>query len=724
MNKTLNFDIKGMTCASCVNRIERVLKKDSGVINATVNLATEKASVQFDDKNLSASAVVALIEKAGYEAKVSQGSNTADKETELKKQKVFIAISALLSLPLVLPMILEPFGIHFMPSPWIQLLLASPIQFVLGAKFYKSAWGALKAKTGNMELLVSIGTSAAFSLSLYLMFKNADHLSSHPPHLYFESSAVIITLVLLGKYLEAKAKMQTTAAIKALQSLQPNRARVLIDGIETEVAIESLKLNDVVIIRPGERIPIDGKILEGHSEVDESLITGESLPVEKNPANKVVGGSINGDGLLKVAITALGTETTLSRIIRLVEDAQAVKAPIQRLVDKVAAYFVPAVLGIAIITFIAAGIWSGNWETGIIHAVAVLVIACPCALGLATPTSIMVGTGMAAKAGILIKDAEALELAHSITTVAFDKTGTLTEGKPSVVSVKTFGPGESELVSILGTIQSGSLHPLAHAVLEFAKEKKVTFGSADNVRALPGRGVEATINDKKYYLVSKRFLLENNLFNEDVSSISKTHESQGETVSFLVADQKVLGLVTFRDTIKESSRITVKNLQKLGIKTLMLTGDNEGSAKAVARELGIDFHRSEVLPADKASIIREFRDNGEIIAMVGDGINDAPALAAAHVGMAMSTGTDVAMHSAGITLMQGNPLLIPDTVSISRRTYSKIKQNLFWAFIYNVIGIPLAALGYLSPVIAGAAMAMSSVSVVTNSLLLKRWRKS
>jgi P-type Cu+ transporter len=726
MQQNISLDIKGMTCASCVNRIEKVLKKDAAIISASVNLATEKAKIEYDSTRLDISSIVGLIAKAGYEAKLASSINKGSKEDELKKDKFLIVLSTLLTLPLALPMALEPFGYHLMPSPWIQLLLATPIQFYIGARFYKSAWGAIKAKTGNMELLVAIGTTAAYGLSLYLLLKNLEHLEHHAPHLYFEGSAVIITLVLLGKYLETKAKQQTSAAIKALQALQPAIARVMRNSNEEEIPVENLVLHDVVIIRPGERIPVDGVLIKGTTHVDESLITGESLPIEKKETDQVVGGSINGDGLIQVDVTAIGTETMLSRIIRMVEDAQAVKAPIQRLVDKVSAWFVPTVLIFSLLTVIVTGFLTGNWETAIIHGVAVLVIACPCALGLATPTSIMVGTGVAARAGILIKDAEALEIAHSVTTIAFDKTGTLTEGKPSLSKLITFDITEEELLSILASIQNGSEHPLAKAVMSEAKFRGISFKEAISSKALPGRGLEAEIDGKKYVLGSKRLLHELGLGSTLALSISQDREFLGETVSFLIdeTERKVIGLITFTDKIKEEARKTIRELKALGIKTIMLTGDNQGSAKAVARVLEIDLVKAEVLPQHKSDAVQELKQKGEIVGMVGDGINDAPALAAAHVGIAMSTGTDVAMHSSGITLMRGNPLLIPDAISVSRKTYTKIKQNLFWAFIYNVIGIPLAALGYLSPVVAGAAMALSSVSVVTNSLLLRRWKPS
>ncbi len=715
MQQNISLNVKGMTCASCVNRIEKVLKKDEGVISASVNLATEKANVVFESNKLDIKKIIGLIEKAGYEASETK----QDKEKGLKEEKHLIILSVLLTLPLVLPMLLQPFGIHLMPPGWIQLLLATPIQFYVGARFYKSGWRAIKAKSGNMELLVAIGTSAAYGLSLYLMYKKV-------PHLYFESSAVVITLVMFGKYLEARAKQQTSEAIKALEKLRPNTARVIRDGKESEVKIEEVVIADHVVIRPGERIPVDGTIVKGSSSVDESLITGESLPVEKFVTSKVTGGSINGEGLIEVEVTATGKETMLSRIIRMVEDAQAVKAPIQRLVDKVSAIFVPTVIVISMLTIVLTGIITGDWETAIIHGVAVLVIACPCALGLATPTSIMVGTGVAAKAGILIKDAEALEVAHSVTTIAFDKTGTLTEGKPSVSSTITFGTNESEALAIMASIQFGSEHPLGKAVIEEAQKRNIHPSQATAFKAISGKGLEALVEGRKFYIGSKRLIQDLNIPADKELAIASEKEALGETVSFLIDDslKLIIAIVTFSDTIKASSAETITKLKSLGIKTVMLTGDNKGSAQKVSKLLGLDSFEAEVLPGDKSSIIEKYRSSGQIVGMVGDGINDAPALAAANVGIAMSTGTDVAMHSSGITLMRGNPLLIPDAISISRRTYTKIKQNLFWAFIYNVIGIPLAALGYLSPVVAGAAMAMSSVSVVTNSLLLKRWRKS
>ncbi len=710
-----HFDIQGMTCASCVNRVERVLKKKSGVLAVSVNLATEKAKVSFENSTLTTQDIISLIQQAGYEAQETALVKKQDKKAELQTTKRLIIVSSLLSFPLLVPMLLMPFGVHFMLPGWLQFLLSTPVQFFAGMRFYQSGWSALKALSGNMELLVAIGTSAAYFLSLYLWIKNPN------AHLYFESSSTVITLVLLGKYLESKAKQQTTASIEALQKLQPNTARVLRDEIELEIPLTQLKQGDVVIVKPGESIPVDGIIIKGSSQINESLLTGESMPVEKTLSDKVMGGSINGDGLIQLETLALGSETVLARIIRLVEEAQTVKAPIQRLVDKISAYFVPVVLVIAVLTIIVTGLITSEWETAIIHGVAVMVIACPCALGLATPTSIMVGTGMAAKAGILIKDAEALEAAHSMTTIAFDKTGTLTEGNPYLSQIKAFDVSEKELLQILGSIQNGSEHPLAKAIVHEVQLRHLPLHQATHIKAVPGKGVEAEVEGIRYFLGSKKVLADYGLN----TTLAQEWEALGETVSFLIDEhhKKLVGMMSFQDRIRPNAKKIISELKLLGIKPLMLTGDNLGSAQRVAQEIGIEVVKAELLPQEKLAIIQELKSQGEIVGMLGDGINDAPALAIANIGMAMSTGTDVAMHSAGITLMHGDPLLVIDAIHLSRKTYSKIKQNLFWAFIYNVVGIPLAALGHLNPMVAGAAMAMSSVSVVTNSLLLKNWRR-
>ena len=713
MNKRLNLTIRGMSCASCVNRIETGLKKQTGMIEASVNLATEKAKVEYDDQELSPRKIVKIVKDLGYEA-----SEEDEAKSSLKKksnaQKWFLLLSAGFTLPLVLPMLFGKMGHALMLGPWTQLALATPVQFIFGFQFYQSAWSALKHRTGNMDVLVALGTSSAFGLSLYAIHRQSGHL-------YFESSTVVITLVLFGKYLEARAKRQTSEAIQSLQKLRPQKAFVKNGNQFNEVLIEKVKLGDVVMVKPGETIPVDGTLIEGETQVNESLVTGESLPVAKKPGDKVVTASINGDAPILISVTALGSETMLAKIIRLVEDAQAAKAPIQRLVDRLSAFFVPSVLFIAFGTLLLTGLFKANWEMAILNAVAVLVIACPCALGLATPTSIMVGTGIAARSGILIRDAEALESTQAVRTIIFDKTGTLTEGKPSVTTLFSSKMTDHEFLSLVASIQSGSSHPLARAVMEEAEKRKISFTPALSMKTLPGKGIEANKEDRNYVFANKSILKDYECA-EHPEAIKK--EKEGESISYLLdRDAKeMIGFIGFRDHLKPNSEETIKILKSLGVRTMMITGDNRGSAERIAMQLGIDDVTAEVLPHEKAMIIQEHQLKGEVVAMVGDGINDAPALAAADVGIAMANGTDVAMNSAGITLMRGDPLLITDAISISKKTYKKIQQNLFWASIYNVIGIPLAAFGYLNPMIAGSAMAMSSVCVVMNSLLLKRWR--
>lgn len=725
MNKqNLTLEIRGMSCASCVNRIEKALKKNSSIIDAVVNLATEKASIQFDADKTDSKQIVDIIKKIGYEVIPIDRKLRGSLNDELKIEFKNLLVCSLLSLPLVLPMILKTLGINFHIHPLLQLALATPVQFIFGAKFYRSAWSALKSQTGNMELLVALGTSSAFGLSFYHLLKNLNHLNDIAHNLYFESSSVIITFISLGKFFEKRATRQTTSAINALQRLRPEMARIKTDGVEREITLSEVKVQDIVVIRPGERVAVDGKILKGVTEIDESLITGESLPVPKSVNSNVIGGSINGDGAIEVIVTAIGKETLLSKIIKMVEDAQAVKAPIQKLVDKVSAIFVPVVIFLAFLTFGFSTYFSGDWEASLIRSIAVLVIACPCALGLATPTSIMVGTGVAAREGILIKDALALESTHHITTVAFDKTGTLTQGRPVMKSLTPFLGDENDLLKLIASLQKRSEHPLARAVLVEASNRNINLSELENSRALPGKGIEGEIHNIKYILGAKSVVSEYNLSEKVNWDEVKDKEAKGETVSFLIdtTHNQLIGMVTFKDHIRSESKGVIQGLKDLGIKTVILTGDTFGSAKNIANELGVDSFFAETLPMNKMQIINRLRDENEIVAMVGDGINDAPALASASVGIALSSGTDVAMHSAGITLMSSNPLLILDAIDVSKKTYQKIKQNLFWAFIYNIIGIPLAALGHLNPMIAGGAMALSSLSVVTNSLLLKRWK--
>ncbi len=724
MNGTTTFDlpIGGMTCASCAGRVERALGKVPGVQSVSVNLANERAHVEVLGQ-MDPSVLIAAVDKAGYSASLPQTETrtAADQAQRLHRERWALLLAIVLALPLVLPMLVQPFGLHWMLPAWVQFALATPVQFILGARFYVAAWKAVRAGAGNMDLLVAIGTSAGYGLSLY-EWLNAP--AGSMPHLYFEASAVVIALILLGKYLESRAKRQTASAIRALEALRPERATRVRDGHEQEVAINALSLNDVVSVKPGERFPVDGEVIEGQSHADEALISGESLPVPKQPGDKVTGGAINGEGRLLVRTTALGAESVLARIIRLVEDAQAAKAPIQKLVDKVSQVFVPTVLVLALITLVGWWLYGAPLETAIINAVAVLVIACPCALGLATPTAIMAGTGVAARHGILIKDAEALERAHEVSAVVFDKTGTLTSGTPKIAHMIAVDGDQAQLLQQAGALQRGSEHPLANAVLEACAEQGLNVADVSASQSLTGRGIAGTLDGRPLALGNRRLLEDSGLNPGDLTQTAQTWEAEGRTLSWLIEQgrqPRVLGLFAFGDTLKPGALQAVGQLTAQGISSHLLTGDNRGSAQVVAQALGIDDVHAEVLPADKAATVAALKKTG-VVAMVGDGINDAPALAAADIGIAMGGGTAVAMHAAGITLMRGDPRLVPAALEISRKTYAKIRQNLFWAFVYNLIGIPLAAFGLLNPVLAGAAMALSSVSVVSNALLLKTWK--
>jgi Cu+-exporting ATPase len=743
----LALDIEGMTCASCVARVEKVLSRMPGVAHASVNLATERARVESTEP-LDFEAVRVALDKAGYSASLHgdaaqlsapsapDPAAPASAPARLSAPRRVVHASggravlaaALLSLPLLAPMLLEWLGFHLMLPAVLQFALATPVQFVLGARFYRAGWRALKAGTGNMDLLVALGTSAAYGLSVQQMLASSQPM----PHLYFEASAVVITLVLLGKWLEARAKRQTTSAIQALQQLRPDFARVRSGDADIDTPIAQVRVGDLVVIRPGERIAVDGVVVQGASQVDESLITGESLPVARHEGERVTGGAINGDGLLLVRTVAVGAETTLARIIRMVEDAQGAKAPVQQLVDRVSAVFVPVVLVLAALTF--AGWWyvSGDVERAVINAVAVLVIACPCALGLATPAAIMAGTGVAARYGVLIKDAEALEQAHRVTAVVFDKTGTLTQGKPALTALVPHGVDEARLLQLAAAIQRGSEHSLAHAVTGAADAARAALDAsgsavpalaATQVAALPGRGMSAIVDGVQLILGSTRLMNEQGVDLSPLAARAAELEAAGNTVSWLADNvaQRLLGLLAFGDQLKPTARAAVQRLRAQGIVTIMLTGDNQGAAQAAGQALGIDRVEANLLPEDKTGKIAQLQREGHRVAMVGDGINDAPALAAADVGIAMSSGTDAAMQAAGVTLMRGDPALVADAIAISRRTFSKIRQNLFWAFVYNLAGIPLAAFGLLNPMLAGAAMALSSVSVISNALLLRRW---
>ncbi|MCH4880947.1 copper-translocating P-type ATPase [Pseudomonas sp. TMW22090] len=719
--QTLELSIDGMTCASCVGRVERALAKVAGVKSVSVNLANERAHLELLGQ-VAAQTLIEAVSKAGYSASVREVEHAAadNQQQRLHRERWRVILAIALALPLVLPMLLQPFGVHWMLPAWAQFALATPVQFILGARFYVAAWKAVRAGAGNMDLLVALGTSAGYGLSIYEWATAAGRM----PHLYFEASAVVIALVLLGKYLESRAKRQTASAIRALEALRPERAIQVVDGREQDVAISALRLGDLVLVKPGERFPVDGEVVEGQSHADEALISGESLPVPKQPGDKVTGGAINGEGRLLVRTQALGAETVLARIIRLVEDAQAAKAPIQKLVDKVSQVFVPTVLLIALATLVGWWLYGAPIETALINAVAVLVIACPCALGLATPTAIMAGTGVAARYGILIKDAEALERAHEVSAVVFDKTGTLTSGAPRIAHLSAIGGDENALLQKAGALQRGSEHPLAKAVLDACAERGLSVANVSDSQSLTGRGIAGTLEGRRLALGNRRLLEETGLQAGSLADSASAWETEGRTLSWLIEqspEPQVLGLFAFGDTLKPGALQAVQQLGARHISSHLLTGDNRGSAKVVADALGIEDVHAEVLPADKAATVVELKKTA-VVAMVGDGINDAPALAAADIGIAMGGGTDVAMHAAGITLMRGDPRLVPAALEISRKTYAKIRQNLFWAFVYNLVGIPLAAFGFLNPVLAGAAMALSSVSVVSNALLLKTWK--
>jgi len=737
--QSLRLEIDSMSCATCVARLETALRAVPGVLRADVNLASESATVELISGAATARDLTAAVTAAGYSAAMPSPSVAApvDRTAGLRRDAL---LALALALPLLIGSHVSVLGIDWAMPAWLQWLLATPVQFWCARRFYLAAAKALRAGTGNMDLLVSLGTLAAYGLSLYLWLEGgAAHGPTHAPHLYFEAAAVVIALVLLGKWLEARAKHQTSEAIRLLAALRPTTAQVMRDDHVVEVPVEDLRLGDVVVIRGGDRVPTDGLIRAGSSSIDESMLTGESLPVDKSIGDRVSAGSINGPGRLEVETRAVGAETLLARIIRLVEDAQSAKPPIQRLVDRVASVFVPIVLFIAAFT-VAGWMYSGaSLETALINAVSVLVIACPCALGLATPAAIIAGTGVAARHGILIKDAHALELARRIQTVAFDKTGTLTLGKPRVVAVEhhsLFDP--KEVLALAEAANAGSNHPLADAVRgafehEGKRHPAMLRRKALEHRVMPGRGVASRLIDESHpggqveLAFGNRRLMEEWKVDTAVLDARATHyEAEGRTVSWLAqrtpAGSQLIGLIAFGDEPKPGARAAIEGLSRLGIETTMISGDNDGAARHIAQQLGLTHYEANVLPRDKVKHIEALRKSGRVVAMVGDGINDAPALAAADVGIAMGSGTDIAMHAAGVTLLRSDPRLVSTAIEISRATVRKIRQNLFWAFIYNIVGIPLAALGVLTPVFAGAAMALSSVSVVSNALLLKRFR--
>jgi Cu+-exporting ATPase len=737
----IHLPIEGMSCASCVGRVEAALTAVPGVAWASVNLATETAAVTLRP-GVDPGALIAAVERAGYEARMPDADSAPASASQRHDAGWRVALAALLSAPLALPMLGDLLGAHWMlPAGW-QFLLATPVQFWLGARFYRAGWAALRAGSGNMDLLVALGTSAAYGLSLYLWWRDPSAM----PQLYFESAAVVITLVLFGKWLEARAKRRTLDALQALRALRPDTATVRRDGNEVVVALAEVRVGDEVVVRPGERVPVDGRLIEGRSHFDESLLTGESLPIAREAretlvagtahdgGDRVTAGAINGEGRVVLRTTAIGAETTLARIVRMVESAQAKKAPIQQTVDRISAVFVPVVLVIALVTLLGWGWAVGDWTAAIVHAVSVLVIACPCALGLATPATLMVGTGLAAQRGILVRDAQALETLRDVRVVAFDKTGTLTEGRPrlvAIVGLDTDAAAHEALLRDAAAVQAGSEHPLARAVTQAASAAGLAAVPAAELRAVAGRGVEGRIGETALQLGSSRWMAELGVvIPPALAKRAAALQADGNSVSWLAESRaekpaQLRGLLAFGDAPKASAAVAIAALHALGVKTVLLSGDNRGAAEAVGQRLGIGDVRAEVLPDAKAEVVASLRQGlpaGAKVAMVGDGINDAPALAAADVGLAMATGTDVAMETAGLTLMRGDPALVAEALALSRAVSAKIRQNLFWAFVYNVVGIPLAAFGALSPVLAGAAMALSSVSVVGNALLLRRWR--
>lgn len=723
LTEKAELDIIGMTCAACSNRIEKVLSKQEGVKTAVVNLTTESVAIEYNPNQTDENSLIKKIQRIGYDAKPKAGTEEKQsfKEKELQRMKIKLIISAALSAPLLVTMLVHLFNIEiptiFM-NPWFQFILATPVQFIIGWQFYVGAYKNLRNGGANMDVLVALGTSAAYFYSLYEAFKTVGN-PSYNPHLYFETSAVLITLILLGKYLETRAKTQTTNAISKLLHLQAKEARVIRDGKEIMIPVEEVIVGDRLIVKPGEKIPVDGIVVKGRTSVDESMLTGESIPIEKNTGDTIIGSTINKNGSIEIEAIKVGKDTALSSIIKVVEEAQGSKAPIQRLADVISSYFVPIVVGIAFVTFI---VWitlvqPGQVESALIAAIAVLVIACPCALGLATPTSIMVGTGRAAEHGILFKGGEHLERTHEIDTIVLDKTGTITKGKPEVTDFI----GDGEALQFLVSAEKHSEHPLAEAIVAYANKQSIDFLEMEEFQAIPGHGIKALIAGK-HVLIGNRKLMSDYQISVDNSTEEelKQFEVEGKTAMIIAINKQYRGIVAVADTIKETAPEAIQQLKDLGIEVVMLTGDNERTAEAIASQVGMDKVVAQVLPEEKADKVKELQLQGKKVAMVGDGVNDAPALVVADVGIAIGTGTEVAIEAADVTILGGELLLLPKAIKMSHATIRNIRQNLFWAFGYNAAGIPIAAIGLLVPWIAGAAMALSSVSVVTNALRLKR----
>lgn len=723
--------ISGMSCAACASRIEKVISGMEGIKTASVNLAAEKAIIIYDTSTVKVEDVKHVIKQIGYQ--VSDEDNPlemdrarAEREKDLRDQARIFAFSTVFSLPLLLTMLVHLRITERIPdvllNPWFQLALATPVQFIAGWRFYKDAYYALRAGSANMSVLVALGTSAAYFYSLAVVLWGPRFGQQE---VYFESSAVIITLVLLGKLLEAKAKGRTSEAIRKLMGLQAKTARVMRDNQEMDIPIEDVAIDDVVIVRPGEKIPVDGLILEGYSAVDESMLTGESMPIDKKVGDAVIGSTINKFGTFRFKATKVGRDTVLAQIIRIVEEAQGSKAPIQRMADIISSKFVPAVVGLATLTFF---FWyfigdAGNATRALTNFTAVLVIACPCALGLATPTSIMVGTGKGAENGILIKGGEHLERVHQLQAIVLDKTGTITKGEPELTDIVVWdGLSEDELLRLSASSEKGSEHPLGQAIIQGAQTKGLSLIEPKDFEAIPGHGIRASVEDHRLLVGNRKLLQENGIVTEAVEPQIRQLESEGKTTMLVAVDGALTGMLGVADTLKPGSVSAVRAMKAMRLQVYMISGDNQRTAAAIAKQLDIEHVLAEVLPEDKAREIQALQDAGLVVGMVGDGINDAPALVAADVGFAIGTGTDVAMESADITLIKGDLRGIVAAIQLSRSTMRNVKENLFWALIYNTIGIPVAAFGLLSPVVAGGAMAFSSVSVVTNALRLKRWR--
>ncbi|WP_436951123.1 heavy metal translocating P-type ATPase [Staphylococcus shinii] len=724
LNDKVDLEVTGMTCAACSNRIEKVLNRTDGVDEANVNLTTENATIIYNPNSTSVETLIKKIQKLGYDAQLKKEADEkqSHKALELKHKLTKLVISAILALPLLLTMFVHLFNMHLpsiLMNPWFQFILATPIQFIIGWQFYVGAYKNLRNGSANMDVLVALGTSAAYFYSLYEMVKWLNN-TNYTPHLYFETSAVLITLILFGKYLEARAKSQTTNALSELLNLQAKEARVLRNNEEQMVPLSEVVEGDYLIIKPGEKIPVDGKILKGKTSIDESMLTGESIPVEKTQSDHVIGSTMNKNGVITIEATKVGKDTALASIIKVVEEAQGSKAPIQRLADIISGYFVPIVVGIAILTLI---IWitlvrQGQFEPALVAAIAVLVIACPCALGLATPTSIMVGTGKAAENGILFKGGEHIERTHQIDTVVLDKTGTITHGTPVVTDFD----GDNETLQLLASAEKASEHPLAEAIVNYARSEQVNLLEVDDFEAVPGHGIKATIAGKSLLVGNRKFLEEYHVDIDRSELQLSQFEQLGKTAMLIAINQQLRGTIAVADTVKDSTNKAIQQLHDLNIEVVMLTGDNQRTAEAIASQVGIDTVIAQVLPEEKASKVESLQANNKTVAMVGDGVNDAPALVQADIGIAIGTGTEVAIEAADVTILGGDLLLVPKAITASKSTIRNIRQNLFWAFGYNVAGIPIAALGLLAPWVAGAAMALSSVSVVTNALRLKRMK--